>query len=97
MPHLRQFNCHIRSIIKNTSHINIDTICQSFMKHQQQSVDCAIDYFNNNYGQCQIYSLPFIGTRLDFISNRFPLSMVTMLLLLDDVQPFESDLFTRVS
>jgi hypothetical protein len=104
MPHLRQFNFHIRSIIKNASHINIDTIRQSFMKQQQQSVDCAIDYFNNNYGQCQIYSLPFIGTRLDFISNRFPLfdtnntfSMVTMLLLFDDVQPFESDFFTRVS
>ncbi|CAF2731684.1 unnamed protein product [Rotaria sp. Silwood2] len=103
MPHLCQFHFHIRSILPNASHVEIDTIRQSFMK-QQQSVDCAIDYFNNDHGQCQIYSLPFIGTRLDFISNRFPLfdtnktfSMVTKLLLFDDIQPFESDFFERVS
>jgi hypothetical protein len=71
---------------------------------QKRSVDCAIDYFNNEHGQCQIYSLPFMGTRLDFISNRFPLfdtnktfSMITKLLLFDDTQPFENDFFGRVS
>ncbi|CAF1181307.1 unnamed protein product [Rotaria sordida] len=103
MPHLCQFHFHIRSILPNVSHVEIDTIRQSFMK-QQQSVDCAIDYFNNDHGQCQIYSLPFIGTRLDFISNRFPLfdtnktfSMVTKLLLFDDIQPFENDFFERIS
>jgi len=95
MPRLRQFNFHIRSILRNASHIEVDTIRQTFIRRQQQSVDCAVDYFNNNYAQCQIYSLPFIGNRLDFISNQFPLfdtnntfSMVTMLLLFDDVKPF---------
>jgi len=104
MPHLHQFNFHIRSILKNATHIEIDTIRQSLLKYQQQSVDCAVDYFNNNYGQCQIYSLPFIGNRLDFISNRFPLfhinnrfSMVTMLLLFDDVKPFENLFFVRIA
>jgi hypothetical protein len=106
MSHLRQFHFHIRSILKNPTHVEVDTIRQSFIRYrqQQQTVDCAIDYFNNNYGQCQIYSLPFLGTRLDFISNRFPLfdtnktfSMVTKLLLFDDIQPFESDFFQRVS
>ncbi|CAF1300487.1 unnamed protein product [Rotaria magnacalcarata] len=103
MPHLRQFHFHIRSILKDASHAELDTIRQSFVK-QQQSIDFPIDYFDNNYGQCQIYSLPFIGTRLDFISNRFPLfdtnktfSMVTNLVLFDDVQPFESDFFERLS
>ncbi|CAF3704826.1 unnamed protein product [Rotaria socialis] len=103
MPHLCQFHFHIRSILPNASHVEIDTIRQTFMK-QQQPVDCAIDYFNNNHGQCQIYSLPFIGTRLDFVSNRFPLfdtnktfSMVTKLLLFDDIQPFESAFFESVS
>jgi hypothetical protein len=105
MPHLRQFHFHIRSILRNASYTEIDTIRQSFLKYQhKQSVDCAVDYFNDNYSQCQIYSLPFLGTRLDFISNRFPLfdinktfSMVTNLLLFDDVQSFESDFFERVS
>ncbi|CAF2895674.1 unnamed protein product [Rotaria sp. Silwood2] len=104
MPHLREFHFHIRSILKNPSHVEIKTIRQSFIQYQQQSVDCVIDYFHDNYGQCQIYSLPFIGTRLDFISNRFPLfdtnktfSMVTKLLLYDDIQPFESSFFERVS
>ena len=99
MPHLCQFNFHIRSILENASHVELDTIRQSFFL-QQQSVDCAVDYFNNNYGQCQIYSLPFNGTRLDFISNRFPLfdiantfSMVTILLLYDDIKSFESVFF----
>ncbi|CAF1686998.1 unnamed protein product [Rotaria magnacalcarata] len=103
MPHLCQFHFHIRSILPNACHVEIDTIRQTFMK-QQQSVDCAIDYFNNDHGQCQIHSLPFIGTRLDFISSRFPLfdtnktfSMVTKLLLFDDIQPFESVFFERVS
>jgi hypothetical protein len=47
--------------------------------------------------QCQIYSLPFIGNRLDFISNQFPLFdikskfvNVTRLLLFDDVKSFEN-------
>ncbi len=104
MPRLRQFNFHIRSILENATHIEIDTIRQTFHKHQQKSVDCAVDYFNNNYGQCQIYSLPFIGNRLDFISNRFPLfnmnntfSMITMLLLFDDVERFENLFFERIA
>jgi hypothetical protein len=103
MPHLRQFNFHIRSILNNASHITIDQIRQSFQK-QQQSFDFVLDYFNNNYGQCQIYSLPFIGTRLDFISNRFPLfdinntfSNVTTLTLFDDVKPFENIFFERLA
>jgi hypothetical protein len=104
MPHLRQFYFHIRSIVVSTPHIDIDTICQSFF-HQKQSVDCVLDYFNNDCGQCQIYSLPFIGTRLDFISNRFPLfdenkntfSNVTTILLFDDVKPFEHHFFVDVS
>jgi len=104
MPHLRQFNFHIRSILEKASHVEIDTIRQSFKKLQQGSFDCVLDYFNNDYGQCQIYSLPFIGNRLDFISNRFPLfnannifSMVTILLLFDDVQPFENIFFARLA
>jgi hypothetical protein len=103
MPYLRQFNFHIRSILKNASHITIDEIRQSFVK-QQQSFDCALDHFKNGYGQCHIYSLPFIGTRLDFISNRFPLfdmkntfSNVTILLLFDDVKPFETMFFERLA
>ncbi|CAF2463930.1 unnamed protein product [Rotaria sp. Silwood2] len=93
-----------KDIASYMPNLHIDTIRQSFMKHQQQSIDCAVDYFNNNYGQCQIYSLPFIGNRLDFISNRFPLfdinntfSMVTMLLLFDDVKPFENLFFARIA
>ncbi|CAF1588532.1 unnamed protein product, partial [Adineta steineri] len=80
---------------------NVNTIRQSF-RRQQQSVDCVLDYFNNSYGQCQIYSLPFSGTRLDFISNRFPIFddkntflNVNILLLFDDVKPYE-DAFFRV-
>jgi len=104
MPHLRQFNFHIRSILKNTFRITINQIRQSFQKQQQQSFDCVLDHFKNNYGQYQIYSLPFIGTRLDFISNRFPLfdinntfSNVTILLLFDDVKPFQSIFFERLA
>ncbi|CAF1227901.1 unnamed protein product, partial [Rotaria sordida] len=103
MPRLRQFNYHIRSILKHASHIKIDKIRQSFLK-EQQSFNCVLDHFKNNYGQCQIYSLPFIGTRLDFISNRFPLfdinntfSNVTILLLFDDVKPFENIFFERLT
>ena len=103
MPHLRQFHFHIRSITY-ARHMNINTIRQSLV-HLEQSVDCALDYFNNNMGQCQIFSLPFIGTRLDFISNRFPLfdetknnfSNVTTILLFDDVQSFEHNFFRLVS
>ena len=103
MPHLRQFSFHIRSIVRNARHITIDRIRQSFHK-QQRSFDCVLDYFKNKYGQCHIYSLPFVGTRLDFISNRFPLfdgsntfSNVTTLLLFDDVKPFESIFFERLT
>ena len=54
--------------------------------------------------QESLYSVPFIGTRLDFISNRFPLfdvknrfSNVIILLLSDDVKLFENVFFERVS
>ncbi|CAF2983412.1 unnamed protein product [Rotaria sp. Silwood2] len=103
MPHLCQFNFHIRSILENASPVEIGTIRRSIMKCQQDVI-CTVDYFNNNYGQCQLYSLPFIGNRLDFISNRFPLfdmnntfSMVTMLLLFDDAKPFENLFFARIA
>jgi hypothetical protein len=103
MPNLFQFNFHIRSILRNGVHIELDKIRQSFIEYKQ-SIDCTIDYFNNEYGQCQIYSLPFIGTRLDFISNRFPLfnvenrfSNVTMLILYDDIAPFEHVFFQRIT
>ena len=103
MPNLFQFNFHIRSILKNADHIKLDKIRQSFIQYEQ-SIDYTIDYFNNEYGQCQIYSLPFIGTRLDFISNRFPLfnvenrfSNVTMLILYDDITPFEHIFFQRIA
>ncbi|CAF4407803.1 unnamed protein product [Rotaria magnacalcarata] len=90
--------------VVSVPHIDTDTIRQSFF-HQEQSVACVLDYFNNDCGQCQIFSLPFIGTRLDFISNRFPLfdenkntfSNVTTILLFDDVKPFEHDFFVLVS
>ncbi|CAF4263237.1 unnamed protein product [Adineta steineri] len=98
---LCEFRFHIRSVLPHAPHQNVNTIRQSF-RRQQQCVDCVLDYFNNSYGQCQIYSLPFTGTRLDFISNRFPIfddkntfSNVTILLLFDDVKPFE-DAFFRV-
>ncbi|CAF1165656.1 unnamed protein product [Adineta steineri] len=103
MPNLCQFHFHVRSILRNASYTEIDTtISQSFI--EEQSVDYAIDYFNNHYSQCQIYSLPFIGNRLDFISNRFPLfdikntfKNVTMLLLYDDIKSFENVFFEHVA
>ena len=102
MPQLRQFHFHIRSILKNRFRTTIDQIRQSFRR--QQPFDCVLDYFKNEYGQCQIYSLPFVGTRLDFISNRFPLfdtnntfSNVTTLLLFDDIKPFEKIFFERLA
>jgi hypothetical protein len=105
MPNLHQFHFHIRSIFKDVSQTTADQILQSFVKRQQQqSFHYAIDHFNNNYGQYQIYSLPFIGTRLDFVSNRFPFfdnnstfSNVTILLLFDDVEPFENVFFERIA
>ena len=105
MPHLRQFHFHIRSIAKNASYITINRIRRSFRTLQQKPFDCVLDHFKNQYGQCQIYSLPFIGTRLDFISNRFPLfdnnnntfSNVTTLLLFDDIQPFENIFFEQLA
>ncbi|CAF4399062.1 unnamed protein product [Rotaria socialis] len=104
LTHLKIMMGRKRSITGTPYILEIDTLRQSFIKHQQQSVDCVIDYFSDKYDQCQIYSLPFIGTRLDFISNRFPLfdtnrtfAMVTKSLLFDDIQPFESDFFEHVS
>jgi len=80
-----------------------DQIRQSFQE-QQQPFDYVLDHFKNNYGQCQIYSLLFIGNRLDFVSNRFPLfnvngtfSNVTILLIFDDMKPVDSVFFQCVA
>jgi hypothetical protein len=106
MSRLRQFLFHIRSILRNASRITIRQIRQSFVKKQQQeqAFGCVLDHVKNNFGQSQIHSLPFIGTRLDFISNRFPLFdinitfiNVTMLLLFDDIKSFENVFLERVT
>ncbi|CAF1469192.1 unnamed protein product [Adineta ricciae] len=105
IPNLHQFHFHIRSIFKGASQTTVDQILQGFVKREHhQSFHCVIDHFNNSYGQCQIYSLPFIGTRLDFVSNRFPFfdnhstfSSVTTMLLFDDVEPFENVFFERIA
>ncbi|CAF1097537.1 unnamed protein product [Rotaria sordida] len=96
MPYSRQFNFHIRPILKNPSHITIVQIRQSFLKGQQL-FNCVLDHWKNNNVQYKIYSLRFIGTRLDFISNRFPLidinktfSNVPILLLFHHIKPFEN-------
>ena len=63
MPHLRQFNFHIRSILQDAPQVDIDILRQSFLEQRvQQFVNCTLDYFNNHYGQCQVFSLPFIAT-----------------------------------
>ena len=56
--------------------------------------------FNNGHSQSHVYSIPFVGTRLDFVSNRFSLfdtrktfSHVTTSILYDDVQPCEHVFF----
>ena len=100
----RQFHFHIRSILKNASHVTIDQIRPKFWETSVNHSTVHSIISENKYGQYQIYSLPFIGTRLDFISNRFPLfdvnntfANVTTLLLFDDVKPFESIFFERLA
>lgn len=99
MPYLRQFHYHIRLVLNNVSHL---TFNENFLQ-QEQSFGDTIDYFRNNYVQYQMYSLPFVGNRLDFVSNRFPLfnnktfSNVTILTLFDDVKPFENSFFENVA
>jgi hypothetical protein len=50
IPHLRQFNFHIRLILWHAPQIDIDTLRESFVE-QQQPVHCVLEYLNNNYGQ----------------------------------------------
>ena len=102
MPHLRRFDFHIRSALRDAAHVEAETVQKSFSQFEQP-VRCAVDSFTNRHSQCHIYSIPFVGTRLDLISNRFPLgdmcktfSHVTTLSLFDDVQPFEHVFFERL-
>ena len=103
MPHLRQFDFHIRSVRRDGAHVEPETIQKSFSEFQQPVVS-SVDYFSNGHSQSHVYSIPFVDTRLDFISNRFPLfdtrktfSHVTTLILYDDVQPFEHVFFDRLA
>ena len=103
MPHLRQFDFHIRSALRNAAYVEAETIQKSFSQFERP-VRCAVDYFDNRHSQCHVYSIPFVGTRLDFISNRFHLletpktfCHVTTLLLYDDLQPFEHVFFERLA
>ncbi len=102
MPNFYQFGFDIRWILEDAPYIEFDRIRPSFLK--QESVDCRLDYLKNEYGQCEISSLPFVGNRLDFISNLFPLFdiknrfvNVTMLLLFDDIKSFENIFFEDVT
>ena len=93
---------HIRSVVRCAPQKHLNSVRESFVDFQQP-VQCSLDYFNNDHGQCHVFSLSFSGTRLDLISHRFPLFDVpktfthaTCLFLFDDVKPFEHTFFARL-
>ncbi|CAF2145333.1 unnamed protein product [Rotaria magnacalcarata] len=76
MPRLNQFIFNIRSII-NYNNLNYfpsnEDIHRTFINFKDNQVTSCVDYFpTSKYGQCHIYSCPFILTYYENLTNNFP-------------------------
>ncbi|CAF2083348.1 unnamed protein product [Rotaria magnacalcarata] len=104
MPQLSKFNFSIHANIFNND-IDIDfpsnnDILNSFIKREYQKVNLyADDQLTRNWGCCHVYSLPYHFNEFLFMTGRFQGGMFNKvrLLVMQDIRPFESELFKIIS
>ena len=79
IPRLRHFDFHIHTTLRYVPHHLTD--------FRSLSSTCSLEYFSKRRGQCHVFSLTFLGNRLDPLSNRFPLFELPRLttLILHDI------------
>ncbi len=74
LSQLTKFIFHIRTIMVNLPahhHLVADNIQNTFQHWKYGLVNCHIDYFSEEIGQCHIYSIPFQMTRINGVTKRF--------------------------
>ncbi len=98
MSQLEKFDFHITmnvEIIDPQHRQSVDDIEHTFKNWKLGEVKYCVDYFSNNDGKCDIYSIPYNFSRMSGIGNSFrghSFKSVTRLILSDE-RPFEYDFF----
>jgi hypothetical protein len=102
MSHLHTF---IFNIVSDDSTINVhpkpssDDIRRTLIEGGYHA-DCYGDYYRNDIGRCQVYSLPFTIERINYLTSRFPGGLfmnVRVLRVCDIARSFENTFFTKIS
>lgn len=103
MARLSKFTFNIRSEVDfndGISFVSNEDIENSFSNFQFSQVMCWVDYFFAlEFGQCRIYSCPYVWKEYHQITNSFPGGLfphVEKISLFDD-RPFEYEFFLRIS
>lgn len=95
------FNIHSRVFGYNQNDIRlIEDIQITFQTLPNDKIISCVDYFpKNEFGQCHIYSYPYIMNYYHHISNRFPggLFKCVRQISLFDERPFEHQFFLKIS
>jgi len=103
MAQLSKFTFNIRSVADfedESTFVSNEDIENSFSNFQFGQVMCWMDYFFQlEFGQCRIYSCPYVWKEYAEITNSFPGGLfphVQKISLFDD-RPFEYEFFLRIS
>ena len=74
LSQLTTFKFHIRTVmtsIYQNDYLLIDDIRNTFSHWKYGEVNCYVDYFFGEFGQCHIYSIPFQMARINGVTNSF--------------------------
>jgi hypothetical protein len=102
MPQLRTFNFSIRTMVLIVDEMHLpsrEDIQSTFIDETLYQANCSVDYWPTKGAVCHIYSYPFTGKRLLYITNNFAggsFNCVRSLSLIDQY-PFEHNFFERIA
>ena len=94
MLQLRTFNFNIytKLFISDGMHLpSQEDIQRTFIDETLYQVHCSVDYWSTKFAKCHIYTYPFTGKRLQWLTHNFSgglFSHVRHFSLFDE-QPFE--------
>ncbi|CAM4789020.1 unnamed protein product [Rotaria magnacalcarata] len=102
MTRLHTFTFYISTenyVKDSTLRLSNNDIQETFKNRENQQVDCTVDYVDDVFVLCKIFSLPFRFDRFEWITNNFSTMIfnpVTYLILFDRVS-FKHEFFVRVA
>jgi hypothetical protein len=102
MPQLNKFNFHIATITRTSDmeyQPSTNDIERTFVNWKQNEMKCCVDYFSNNIGKCNIYTLPYNFRKLGGVTYSFQGGLFKNVTKIElyDTRSFEHDFFKWIT